>query len=942
MKKYKYLFLLAAVLLEGAATHSQELKLWYNRPATEWVEALPIGNGRLGAMVFGGIADDRLQFNEETLWSGGPRDYNRKGAYQYLDSIRGLLFAGKQKEAEDLAGREFLGLKSAEGDREAWSRKMKDILKQKNNPSIATYNDRSWKTIHVPNYDGWEKEGLGELDGAVWFRTSFELPADWKGKSLELDLNKISEEDISFVNGIKVGAQNNSEARIYKVPEAALKPGKNSIAILVLNVAGKGGILGFKDAGKPIGIYPAGKPDAKLPLNGQWKYWIQSDKVPPVGEYQARYQPFGDVHFHFDVDAASVTEYRRTLNLEDATLTTSYKTNDITFKRIYIASVPDQIIAVNFTADKAGAIHFETLLSSPHRNFILTKIDPHTVALHVQVKDGALFGDSYVRITTRNGTVTVNDNRLVVNGADEATVWIAAATNYRSYKDVSGQPAVLCKATLQKIGQKSFAAVLNDHVKEYRQYFNTLSVNFSNPALPTVNAKLPTDQRLAQFARTGDPEFVALYLQYGRYLLISSSRPGTYPANLQGIWNDLLSPPWGSKYTTNINAEMNYWPAELLGLSPLHSAFFKMTQEVAASGRETAGEYYKAPGWVLHHNTDLWRGTAPINASDHGIWVTGGAWFCEHLWERYLFTKDERFLRDTAYPMMKDAALFFNSFLIKDPLTGYLISTPSNSPEQGGLVAGPTMDHQIIRALFKNTIEASKVLNRDAAFRKELEDKYKRIAPNKIGRYGQLQEWMQDVDDTANKHRHVSHLWGVYPGNEINWETTPELMKAARQSLIYRGDAATGWSLGWKINLWARFKDGNHTYKLIQMLLSPAGRGAGSYPNLFDAHPPFQIDGNFGGAAGIGEMLVQSHTAFVDILPALPEALPAGRINGIHARGGLVLDLKWENKQLTALTIRAIADGKVTLRYNGTVLPLAFKKGSSYKVASGFKSIDAL
>ncbi|MBZ4188081.1 glycosyl hydrolase family 95 catalytic domain-containing protein [Niabella beijingensis] len=942
MKKYKNILLLAAFLLSAALTNAQDLKLWYDRPASEWVEALPIGNGRLGAMVFGGITNDRIQFNEETLWSGGPRDYNRKGAYKYLDTIRALLFAGKQQAAEDLAGREFLGLKSAEGDQEAWAEQIKAILKQKDNPSVASYNDRKWKTIHVPDYDGWENQGLGELDGAVWFRTSFELPADWKGKALELDLNKISEQDITFVNGIKVGAQANGEARKYKVPASALKTGRNSIAILVLNVTGKGGVLGYKDTAKAIGIYPAGEPEIKLPLNGQWKYWIQSDKVPPVGEYQARYQPFGDVHFHFDVDTASVTQYKRTLNLEDATLTTSYKSGGTLFKRTYIASTPDQVIAINLTADKTGAISFETELSSPHRNFVLKKIDPHTVALHVQVKDGALFGAGYARVTTKGGSVTIKENRLVVSGADEATVWITAATNYRNYQDVSGQPAALCKAALQKVQQKDFAAVLRDHVKEYQQYFNTLSVDFSDPSVSSAGAQLPTDQRLMQFSRSGDPEFVALYLQYGRYLLISSSRPGTYPANLQGIWNDLLSPPWGSKYTTNINAEMNYWPAELLGLSPLHSAFFKMTQEVAASGRETAREYYKAPGWVLHHNTDLWRGTAPINASNHGIWVTGGAWFCEHLWERYLFTKDERFLRDTAYPLMKEAALFFNSFLVKDPVTGYLISTPSNSPEQGGLVAGPTMDHQIIRALFKNTVEASKILDKDAALRKELEAKYARIAPDKIGRYGQLQEWMQDVDDTTNKHRHVSHLWGVYPGNEINWETTPDLMKAARQSLIYRGDAATGWSLGWKINLWARFKDGNHTYKLIQMLLSPAGRGAGSYPNLFDAHPPFQIDGNFGGAAGIGEMLVQSHAGFIDILPALPEALPSGRIDGIHARGGLVLDMSWERKQLTALTIKAIADGKADLRYKGIVLPFEFKKGKQYRIDTGFKAIQEL
>jgi alpha-L-fucosidase 2 len=461
---------------------------------------------------------------------------------------------------------------------------------------------------------------------------------------------------------------------------------------------------------------------------------------------------------------------------------------------------------------------------------------------------------------------------------------------------------------------------------------------------------LPTDERIEKFASSDDPSFVALYLQYGRYLLISSSRPGTRPANLQGIWNDLLAPPWGSKYTTNINAEMNYWPAELLNLSPLHEPLFTMIGELAEAGKKTAKLHYDAPGWVLHHNTDLWRGTAPINASNHGIWVTGGAWLCHHLWEHYLFTQDKEFLKNKAYPIMKEAAIFFNSFLIKDPKTGWLISTPSNSPEQGGLVAGPTMDHQIIRDLFKNVIAASELLNVDDAFRKTLKDKYKKIAPNQIGKYGQLQEWMQDVDDTTNRHRHVSHLWGQYPGNEINWDETPELMKAARQSLIYRGDAATGWSLGWKINFWARFKDGDHAYKLIQMLLSPAGgssggepsmggTGAGSYPNLFDAHPPFQIDGNFGGAAGIGELLIQSHTKYIDILPALPSALPQGEVKGICARGGFVMDIKWKDNQLQQLTVTSKAGLPLLLRYNGKEINMKTTKNSIYKFDASLQQL---
>jgi len=365
-----------------------------------------------------------------------------------------------------------------------------------------------------------------------------------------------------------------------------------------------------------------------------------------------------------------------------------------------------------------------------------------------------------------------------------------------------------------------------------------------------------------------------------------------------------------------------------------------MIDELKETGTQTAKDYYNAPGWVLHHNTDIWRGTAPINASNHGIWVTGGAWLSQHLWEHYAFTQDKDFLQNKAYPVMKAAAEFFNSYLVKDPATGWLISSPSNSPEQGGLVAGPTMDHEIIRNLFKNVISSGKILNVDKRFTDELQKKYDLIAPYQVGRYGQLQEWMKDVDDTANKHRHVSHLWAQYPGNEINWDETPDLMKAARQSLLYRGDAATGWSLGWKINLWARFKDGDHTFNMIKLLISPAEKnGAGSYPNLFDAHPPFQIDGNFGGAAGIAEMLLQSHTKYIDLLPALPTALPVGEVKGLCARGGFVVNLKWQNGKLQEAVIVSNAGKDCLIRYNGKVISLKTEKGKTYKFNGELKRL---
>ncbi|WP_346238632.1 glycoside hydrolase family 95 protein [Niabella insulamsoli] len=935
----KYLFqkievpktiLALALSLVAEAAAAQDLQLWYDQPASKWVEALPLGNGRLGAMVFGGVEEDRIQFNEETLWTGYPRNYNKADAYTYLDSIRNLLFEGKQKEAENLAGQEFMGLKSRDGHQDAWVAKVKSILKLKENPSLQDYNDASWKTMRVPEYDGWEAVGFEGMDGAVWFRREFELPAAWRGKDLKLDINKMANHDFTYVNGSLIGAQHNDDARDYIIPANTLKPGKNSIAILILNFGGKGGILGYKDAQNPIGIYPAdGDAKMKQSLNGQWKYFIQDSDVPAVGQYQASYQPFGDLSFSFNVDKKALRQYKRTLDLRTAVATTSYEYDGVHYQRKYLASAVDQTIATHFAADKKGRISFTAALSSPHKDAVLSATDRNTISLQVKVKDGALKGVSYLTITTIGGSMSVINNKLVVKNADEATAYLTANTNYKNYKDITAEPAALALRTLHQLKNKEWAAVKQAHINDYQNLFNSFSLSFGK-ATPS-SLKLTTDQRLEQFATANDPAFLALYVQYGRYLLISSSRPGTRPANLQGIWNDLLSPPWGSKYTTNINAEMNYWPADLLNVSAMQQPLFQMIKELSVTGRQTAKSYYNAPGWVLHHNTDLWRGTAPINASNHGIWVTGGAWLCDHLWQHYLFHKNQKFLKDTAYPVMKEAALFFKSFLIKDPETGFLISTPSNSPEQGGLVAGPTMDHQIIRNLFKAVASASEILNVDAGLRKELLAKYEQIAPNCIGRYGQLQEWMQDIDDTTNKHRHVSHLWAVYPGNEINWASTPDLMKAARQSLIYRGDAATGWSLGWKINLWARFKDGDHTYKLIQMLLSPAGSGAGSYPNLFDAHPPFQIDGNFGGAAGVGEMLLQSHTGDIELLPALPSSLPEGEVKGLLARGGFEINLQWLEGELQSVAVTSHAGQPLTIRYKNEKVSVKTEKGKTYQ-----------
>ncbi len=909
---------------------AQDLKLWYNKSAVKWTEALPIGNGRLGAMIFGGVEQERIQFNEETLWTGEPRDYNRKGAYKYLPQIRQMLFDGKQKEAEQLAEKEFMGLKSNEGERKNWFDAVRSLKGLNGNPALAAFDDRSWNEMWVPSYEGWEAVGYEGLDGAVWFRTTFDLPENWNGKDLVLDLNRIRDQDFTYVNGKLVGSMETTEPRKYVVPKEVLQKGKNVIAVQVLNYFDKGGIGGYKDTTRHIGVYPQGEEASKVSLVKKWKYFVQDDNPPAVPHYQADYQPFGDLFLNFK-NGQSSTAYKRELDLTNATVRTSYSANGVQFVREYFASQPQQVIVMHLTASKNGNISFDAMLNSPHKNFVVKKLADQSISLSVKVRNGALRGESYLQVQTVKGSVNVVGDKIVVSNADEATIYLTAATNYKNYKDISADPVAICNRTFQNLKDKTYGQVKSSHIKEYQQYFNTFSINFGR----SENEKLQTDERIRRFASSNDPSFVALYAQYGRYLLISSSRPGTRPANLQGIWNDLLAPPWGSKYTTNINAEMNYWPAESLNLSSLHEPLFKMIEELAKSGSVTAKEYYNTPGWVLHHNTDLWRGTAPINASNHGIWVTGGAWLSHHLWEHYLYTQDKIFLQNRAYPIMKGAARFFHSFLVKDPKSGWLISGPSNSPEQGGLVMGPSMDHQIIRSLFKAVIKASEVLQTDKAFRDSLQQQLSQIAPDQIGKYGQLQEWLRDVDDTSNKHRHVSHLWAVYPGKEINWEENPEFMKAARQSLLYRGDAATGWSLGWKINFWARFKDGDHAYKLIQMLLTPADKGgAGSYVNLFDAHPPFQIDGNFGGAAGIGELLVQSHTQYIDLLPALPSALANGEVKGICARGGFVLDLAWQNGQLQNVKILSKAGNECVLRYNGKVHRFKTVKGKSYSLTS--------
>jgi len=734
--------------------------LRYDRPAGNWNEALPVGNGRLGAMIFGGVPHERIQFNEDTLWTGGPHDYTHPGASDYLGRIRELLFAGRPRDAEALAMERFMSV--------------------------------------------------------------------------------------------------------------------------------------------------------------------------PLG--QTAYQPFGDIVIDFPGHDA-FTAYERSLDIGRAVGAVRYRVNGTTFTREVFASHPDRVLVVRLTADRRKALAFNVGLGSPHEAATVSTAGP-VLRLTVSVKDGALKGVALLRVTS-DGTIAPSGGTIAVSDATEATLCLVAATNFVNYHDVSGDPAARAAGDLAALEGKSFARMRRDHIADYRSLFDRFDIALGSSG----REGLPMDRRLRAFAENpDDPGLVSLYVQYGRYLLISSSRPGDQPATLQGLWNQELDPPWGSKYTTNINAEMNYWPAEVTNLSECHEPFFRLVEECAETGRTTARVHYGADGWVLHHNTDLWRGTAPINHANHGMWLGGSGWVCRHLWEHYLFTQDLDFLRERAWPVMREAARFYAQVLVPDPATGFLISAPSNSPEIGGMVAGPTMDHQIIRSLFAACVEASAILGQDRELAAGLEALIPRIAPNKIGRLGQLQEWLADVDDPGEHHRHVSHLWGVHPGADITWDRSPELMKAARQSLLFRGDEGTGWSLAWKINFWARFLDGDRAFGLVKLLFrvkdeTAVNWGGGSYLNLLDAHPPFQIDGNFGAAAGIVELLVQSHQGFIDVLPALPKAFPSGSLRGVRARGGFELDLAWKDGALSRLSVLSKAGRPLRVRYGGRIRELATEKGGRYEVA---------